>query len=74
MEEISMVTVILNMITTYGPAIAGTIASATVITALTPTKVDDKFMAGFGRVINLILKVTNVLAGNILKNKNADDK
>ncbi len=41
------------------------ISVATVITAITPSKSDDKILAG-------ILKFINLLAGNIGKNKNAD--
>lgn len=48
-------------------AITGLVTAATAITMLTPTTVDNT-------VINIILKVLNVLAGNVLKNKNADDK
>ena len=48
-------------------AITGVVTAATVITALTPTTADDK-------VVNAILKFLNVLAGNVGKNKNADDK
>ena len=40
---------------------------ATAITSVTPTKVDDKYL-GYA------LKVLNVIAGNVFKNKNADDK
>lgn len=47
-------------------AITTTVTAATAITALTPTKSDDK-------IINSVLKVLNFLAGNFLKNKNADD-
>ena len=36
------------------------------ITALTPTKTDDKY-------VSMALKVLNTIAGNIGKNKNADD-
>jgi len=43
------------------------LSAATVITAMTPTKADDK-------IIGFILKLLNLLAGNIGKNKNADDK
>ena len=47
-------------------AILGVVTAATAITALTPTTVDNK-------IINVLLKVLNLLAGNVLKNKNMDD-
>lgn len=47
-------------------AVAGVVTAATAITALTPTKTDNK-------IANVILKVLNILAGNVAKNKNADD-
>ena len=46
-------------------AITSVVTAATAVTALTPSKADD-------RVLNAILKVLNFLAGNIGKNKNAD--
>lgn len=48
-------------------AILTVVTACTAITALTPTKTDDE-------LINIVLKVLNVLAGNVGKNKNADDK
>jgi hypothetical protein len=42
------------------------VTAATAITMLTPTTADDRIVSG-------ILKFLNVLSGNILKNKNADD-
>ena len=47
-------------------AITAVVTAATAITAITPTKADDK-------IVGTILKVLNFLAGNIGKNKNADD-
>jgi len=48
-------------------AITAVVTAATAITALTPTTVDNT-------VVNIILKILNVLAGNVLKNKNIDSK
>ena len=47
-------------------AITTLVTAATAITALTPTQADDKIVA-------VALKVLNVLAGNVGKNRNADD-
>jgi hypothetical protein len=46
-------------------AITALVTAATAVTALTPSKADDK-------VVNMLLKVLNILAGNFGKNKNAD--
>lgn len=51
----------------YVQAITGIVAACTAITMLTPTKTDD-------RIIAVILRVLNVLAGNFSKNTNKDDK
>ena len=47
-------------------AVTAIVTAATAITALTPTKTDDK-------IISVILRVLNFIAGNFLKNRNADD-
>lgn len=47
-------------------AITSVVTAATAVTALTPTKSDDN-------VVNSILRVLNILAGNVGRNKNADD-
>ncbi len=46
-------------------AVTSVVTAATAITALTPSTVDDK-------IINSVLRVLNILAGNLLKNKNLD--
>ena len=46
-------------------AITALVSAATAITALTPTKTDDKYVA-------IALRVLNVVAGNVGKNRNAD--
>lgn len=46
-------------------ALTTVVTASTAITALTPTKVDNK-------IVNKILKVLNFVAGNVLNNKNKD--
>ena len=46
-------------------AITALVSAATALTALTPTKADDKYVA-------IALRVLNVVAGNVGKNRNAD--
>ena len=41
------------------------VTAATAITAITPTTADDK-------IVNVLLKILNFLAGNFGKNTNAD--
>lgn len=63
MEQI---TAILEAAPAWLTAITGVVTAATAITAITPTKTDDE-------IINKVLKVLNFLAGNFLRNTNADD-
>ena len=48
-------------------AISGVVTACTAITAITPTNVDNK-------ILDALLTILNVLAGNVGKNKNADDQ
>jgi hypothetical protein len=54
---------IFEQIPTWIVAITTVLTAATAITALTPSASDDK-------IINGILRVLNVIAGNVGKNKN----
>jgi len=46
-------------------AITALVTAATAVTALTPSTADDK-------VLNTVLRVLNFVAGNVGKNRNAD--
>jgi hypothetical protein len=55
-------------------AISGVVTALTAVTMLTPTKMDDKVLGHATKYINMLLKLCNMGAGNILANKNKDDK
>ncbi len=55
----------LALLSTYLAPVTGVVTAATLVTAVTPTKADDK-------IINIALKILNFAAGNFLKNKNKD--
>ena len=55
-------------------ALSGVVTACTAITALTPTKVDDKAFGMLTKAINVGLKMTNIMAGNVLKNENRDER
>jgi hypothetical protein len=57
----------------YLIAISGIVTSLTILTALTPTKLDDKWLGKATGAINFLLKIANIGAGNIGKNKNQDE-
>ena len=57
----------------YLVAISGIIASLTVLTTITPTQLDDKWLGKATGAINFLLKIANIGAGNIGKNKNQDE-
>lgn len=60
------ITEILEAAPAWLVAITGVVTAATAITALTPSTVDDA-------ILNKVLKVLNFLAGNVGRNRNADD-
>ena len=58
----------------YLVAISGIIASLTVLTAITPTQLDDKWLGKATVGVNFLLKIANIGAGNVGKNKNQDEE
>jgi len=60
------ITAILEAAPVWLTAITGVVTACTAITALTPSRSDDE-------IIDTVLRVLNVLAGNVGKNRNADD-
>ena len=57
---------IIDAIPAWINALTALVTGATALTLLTPTKTDDK-------ILNSVLRVLNIIAGNFGKNKNADD-
>jgi hypothetical protein len=56
---------IIQMIQQYAATLAELIAALTVVTAITPSRNDNQ-------ILDAVLRVCNILAGNVGKNKNAD--
>ena len=56
---------IIAMIPVWDKALTVLVTGATAVTALTPSKADNK-------IVDVLLKILNMLAGNVIKNKNAD--
>lgn len=65
MDIINAILNYIDQLPVWVQAVTATVTAATAITILTPTKTDDK-------IINVVLGVLNLLAGNIGKNKNKD--
>jgi|TARA_R110000803_G_scaffold25617_1_gene61187 hypothetical protein len=65
-ESVGLIASIISGYPTWLTAIISLISGATALTALTPTKVDNKILGG-------TLKVLNLVAGNVLKNRNKDE-
>ena len=65
-ESVGLIASIIAGYPTWLTAIISLISGATALTALTPTKVDNKILGG-------TLKVLNLVAGNVLKNRNKDE-
>lgn len=65
MEFLTQIVNYIDQLPAWVNGTTGIVTAATAITALTPTKSDDK-------IINTLLGVLNIVAGNFGKNKNAD--
>jgi len=57
----------------YLPLIAAIVASCAALAVITPTKVDDAIFGNLGKVINVLLRVINVMGLNFGKAVNKDD-
>ena len=64
---IDTITSLFDAMPAWITAVTTVVTAATAITMLTPTKTDD-------RIIGAILRVLNILAGNVGMNKNADEE
>ncbi len=58
---------IILMIQQYAASLAQLVAALTVITAITPSRHDNQ-------ILDIVLRICNILAGNVGKNKNADQE
>lgn len=56
-----------NFFDTYWPIAAQVVALATLITAVTPSQSDNM-------ILDNLLRFLNLLAGNVLKNRNKDTR
>lgn len=65
-DGVSAIYSIMNALPLWLTLFSLVVTASTVITSMTPTKVDDK-------IVNTLLKILNILSGNVGKNKNADD-
>lgn len=57
----------------YLPLAAGVIAACAAVAVVTPTKVDDAIFGNLGKVINVLLRIVNVLGLNFGNAVNKDD-
>lgn len=58
---------IIALLSPYITPLMGVVTAANAITALTPTRADNK-------ILSIILRILNILAINFLRNKNKDDR
>lgn len=54
-------------------AISGLVTALTAFTAMTPSKLDDAVLGKATKYVNILISFANMGAGNVGKNKNADD-
>jgi len=57
----------------YLIAITGIISALSVLTAMTPTTIDDRILGKATGVVNFLLKIANIGSLNIGKNANKDE-
>jgi len=62
------------MIAGSAVAVGLVVLAATAASMFLPTQVKAGYGGSLNKLMNMALRFTNVLAGNIMKNKNKDDK
>ncbi len=77
MDIINTIITILSSAPQWVEAVIVALAGLKAITALTPTKIDDKYQSKGVSILtksyNILSKVANILVLNVGKDKNADD-
>lgn len=63
----SPINAVLDQLPAWVTAVTALVTGATALTMITPTTVDNRLLA-------TVLRLLNIVAGNVGKNKNADDK
>lgn len=65
-DFLGAVEVVMQSYPSWLTALTTVVTAATAITSVTPSRTDDK-------IVDMILRVLNVLSGNVGRNRNADD-
>ena len=73
MEILDLIASSMNGWPLWVQGLVGLVFLAKIVTTITPTKIDDKYFGKATVFVNGLLKVLNVQALNVGKDKNADE-